>query len=282
MDSGTTAPPYRKAIPLWKAALWIVGIIIALLGFFIFDPVGLMRPWKDGALLHILKENREAHEMIDKAQDSIGLAQHLLKQNFKEYQRIVDMAGLSHAVSDSDQQGALLDDSPEDADGIIGPARNMKRIRRSHAVFRALLDSLQADPEKAQSLPVMHPLKRHNHVTSRFGLVLDRHTGLQLPHKGIDFATFDGDTVLAPGAGIITSIQADSGMGLNLTLVHNERTQTFYGHLKSTLVRYGQSVKRGQPIALVGNSGRSSGPHLHYEVRILGESVDPAMYFIAP
>jgi len=192
---------------------------------------------------------------------------------------VIQSAGLEAVTQENVPSDTALEATPF---GTIGPARNMNRIRTAHHDIYTLLEKLDGNPNFARSLPILQPLRHHQMITARYSIIHDQNTGNELPHRGVDFATFEGDTVIAPGSGMIASIVDDKGFGLSITIVHNERTETFYAHLKSALVHPGQSVNRGQPIALVGRTGRTTGPHLHYEVHIYGQTVNPEDYFLAP
>lgn len=111
---------------------------------------------------------------------------------------------------------------------------------------------------------------------SRFHPILH----INRPHEGIDIAAPFGMPVVAPAAGTVLRITRQNGYGLVLEIDHGNSIQTKYAHLSRVLVREGQRVVRGQPIAAVGNSGLSTGPHLHYEVHVNGRVVDPLTYVL--
>lgn len=97
-------------------------------------------------------------------------------------------------------------------------------------------------------------------------------------HNGIDISTRRGASIAAPAAGIVSKIRYDHISGRVLCVSHGFGFKTVYAHLKSILVKEGQTVNRGDVIALVGNSGRSTGPHLHYEVHLNNLPVNPLRY----
>jgi murein DD-endopeptidase len=99
-------------------------------------------------------------------------------------------------------------------------------------------------------------------------------TGRISPHNGTDFATPIGTPVLATGDGVVTRVQHHPYAGLYIVIDHGQKYRTRYLHLSKALVGKGQTVSRGQKIALSGNSGRSTGPHLHYELHVNGRPVD--------
>ncbi len=117
-------------------------------------------------------------------------------------------------------------------------------------------------------------------VSSNFGQRVDPFTGLQRRHDGIDIVTPKGTTVRAPADGIVTYTTVDPTLGNMLVIDHGYGVITRYGHNDAVLVREGQRVKRGDPIAAVGSSGKSTGPHLHYEIRINDLAVNPLNYVL--
>lgn len=122
-----------------------------------------------------------------------------------------------------------------------------------------------------------YPLQRQVRVSSHFN-PQRKHpvTGRIAPHKGVDFAMPVGTPVIAPADGIVEKVAYQSGgAGRYIIIRHSRQYQTVYMHLSKSLVKAGQTIKRGQRFALSGNSGRSTGPHLHYEFHINGRPVNP-------
>ena len=133
-----------------------------------------------------------------------------------------------------------------------------------------------------QHIPNGSPLKK-THITSKFGM-RKKHpvTGKRKFHKGIDLRAKENTKVYATADGIVMATKKarqTGGLGQALILVHNYGFKTYYGHLNKFLVKKGDYVKKGQLIALSGNTGRSTAPHLHYEVRYLGMPQNPK-YFL--
>ena len=100
-------------------------------------------------------------------------------------------------------------------------------------------------------------------------------------HNGVDYAAPQGTLIRATAPGIVESIFNDKYFGILLTIKHAYGMSTRYGHCLQILVSKGDHVERGQTVALVGNTGRSSAPHLHYEVLKDGKNVDPANYIVS-
>lgn len=119
---------------------------------------------------------------------------------------------------------------------------------------------------------------RQGYVSSPFGVRSDPLTGRLSHHKGVDFAAKAGSDVLAVGAGVVTWSGRKSGYGNLVEISHADGYRTLYAHNQRNLVEVGDLVQRGQAIAKVGSSGRSTGAHVHFEVTRDGEVVNPTLY----
>ena len=145
--------------------------------------------------------------------------------------------------------------------------------------IRELHQYFTQDALMMASMPSIRPT-RSRMTSSGFGLRTDPYTNHRVMHKGIDIAAEHGSDVYATGDGIVVFVGNRGGYGKSLVVDHGYGYQTHYTHLSSYSVTVGQSVKRGQSIAGVGNTGRSTGSHLHYEVRFQGVPQDPERYFL--
>lgn len=117
-------------------------------------------------------------------------------------------------------------------------------------------------------------------VTSGFGYRISPFSKTRTFHAGLDISTRRGSRIVAPAAGVVTFVGSEGGYGKMLAINHGNGLVTRYGHLYRFKVKAGQKVKRGQIIGLVGNSGRSTGPHLHYEVLLAGVPTNPRYYIL--
>ncbi|NMO13738.1 M23 family metallopeptidase [Pyxidicoccus fallax] len=117
-------------------------------------------------------------------------------------------------------------------------------------------------------------------VTSDFGSRLDPYTADRVMHAGIDIAAPHGKEVYSPSDGTVVFAGLEGGYGNVLVIDHGYGIKTRYGHLAKMLVKAGDKVKRGSLIAAVGNTGRSTGPHLHYEVRVNGIPQNPRKFIL--
>jgi murein DD-endopeptidase MepM/ murein hydrolase activator NlpD len=136
-----------------------------------------------------------------------------------------------------------------------------------------------ASPIAGVSVPAGMPLARAT-MTSSYGMRTHPVLGGRRDHKGIDLAQPTGSPVYATADGIISKAEPFSSYGNYIQIEHGGELQTRYAHLSGYAVAAGQHVTRGQLIGFVGSTGRSTGPHLHYEVRVAGEAVDPRPYMV--
>jgi len=133
-----------------------------------------------------------------------------------------------------------------------------------------------ADWLRMAAAPTMWPVE--GPVTGSFGERIDPFNGEGAFHTGVDISTAYGQAVIAPADGVVTFAAEAAGYGRLMILEHGHGISTRYGHLASFGAAVGQSVRRGDVIGYVGQSGRSTGPHLHYEVRINDVPVNPHKY----
>jgi murein DD-endopeptidase MepM/ murein hydrolase activator NlpD len=133
-----------------------------------------------------------------------------------------------------------------------------------------------ADWIRANSAPNLWPVE--GQVTGSFGERIDPFNGEGAFHSGVDIGSTYGTQIIAPADGLVTATENMGGYGKAIMIDHGNGISTRYGHLSGFAVTAGQRVQRGDVIGFVGESGRSTGPHLHYEVRINGTPVNPYKY----
>jgi murein DD-endopeptidase MepM/ murein hydrolase activator NlpD len=130
----------------------------------------------------------------------------------------------------------------------------------------------------ASSTPTVQPVR--GVYMSGFGDRQDPFTGGSAVHQGVDIATNRGEPVGASAAGLVEKAEWSGDLGNMVEIAHPSGYKTIYGHLEKILVRAGQRVKRGEHVGLVGATGRATGPHLHYEVRLGERPVNPLEYIL--
>lgn len=155
----------------------------------------------------------------------------------------------------------------------------LQQARAQRAGYAALLDTVVARRDRRARVPSASP-SATGRRSSAFGYRLDPFTGRRAFHHGLDLGLPTGTPVRATADGRVAAVERQRGLGLLVRIDHGQGLQTVYGHLERTLVKRGEPVRRGSLIALSGNSGRSTAPHLHYEVRRDGRPVDPRPFLL--
>jgi murein DD-endopeptidase MepM/ murein hydrolase activator NlpD len=155
-------------------------------------------------------------------------------------------------------------------------------IRRANLLassFKEAADSLALHTARLAATPSIMPTQ--GWLSSAFSS-MRVHPILHMarPHEGIDVSAPMGSPIEAPAAGVVTDAGWETGYGNTITIDHGFGIVTKFAHASKLLVKNGQRVSRGQRIALVGNSGLATGPHLHYEVHVNGRAVDPLKYVL--
>jgi murein DD-endopeptidase MepM/ murein hydrolase activator NlpD len=145
-------------------------------------------------------------------------------------------------------------------------------------IFESLYEGLKKQRNLLSSTPSIRPTE--GWLSSGFGYRISPFTGLREFHKGQDIAGRKGTKIIAPADGIVTFVGRNGLYGKMIKIDHGHGIITRYGHLQKFLKKRGEAVKRGEAIALMGNSGRSTGPHLHYEVFLNGLPVNPQKYIL--
>ncbi|MFL5577616.1 MAG: M23 family metallopeptidase [Gemmatimonadaceae bacterium] len=162
---------------------------------------------------------------------------------------------------------------PADIDSLI------RRANLLSVGFDEVSSAISRNADKLAATPSIMPTAgwlTSQFTRSRFHPILH----VSRPHEGIDLSAPMGSPVVAPAAGRVERVSQQTGYGLVLEVDHGNGIETKYAHLSRVSVREGQRVTRGQTIAAVGNSGLSTGPHLHYEIHVHGKVVDPLTYVL--
>ena len=196
--------------------------------------------------------------------------------------RLTEMANIDHREMDFDAAPATGGPEGEGVSAQIPDLTHMldsleRRVDLRDAQLSALENVILARKLKEQISPEGRPVQA-GFISSYFGERQDPFSGEEAFHKGIDFAGTAGSQVMAVAAGVVTWAGERSGYGSLVEISHGNGYVTRYGHNQRTLVAVGQTVTRGQPVALMGSSGRSTGPHVHFEVLRNGRQVDPASF----
>jgi len=151
-----------------------------------------------------------------------------------------------------------------------------------HQEFESLLKSLEDQQNLLASTPAISPISRDvsSWVTSNFGYRTSPFTQRREFHKGYDISSRKGTPIMATADGVITFVGKKGLLGNTVVIDHGHGLVTRYGHCDGFLKKRGDKVKRWEPVALMGNTGRSTGPHVHYEVHLNGIPVNPEKYIL--
>ncbi len=174
----------------------------------------------------------------------------------------------------------LLADSAEHSADLV--RSRVEFVAADASGTEARIAGLSAFLEGQRALLATIPSRRpaNGYVSSTFGMRVDPFTGLSQMHSGIDFSANIGARVVSTADGVVILSSQNAAYGLMIEVDHGNGLVTRYAHLSKSDVKVGQSVKRGETIGAVGNTGRSTGPHLHYEVRLAGMPQDPERFLL--
>lgn len=187
-------------------------------------------------------------------------------------ERVVGKLGMKVAVAGPSPDGAPRPKPSVGAGGPFVPASDpVAMVRRAETA----IDRLAGIRKSARVLPLGLPVRADPQITSTFGNRSDPFLGVLAMHTGIDFRAETGDPVVATGSGTVEEAGRQGGYGLMVEIDHGQGVTTRFGHLSRIAVEVGQTVRPGQVIGYAGSTGRSTGPHLHYETRVNGDAVNP-------
>ena len=198
---------------------------------------------------------------------------------------LTQSAGLEPGEFNFDMAPALggpLMTSQEDARELI-PALEGELFALSTALddrevqLDILSELIQGEQVKSDATPSGRPILS-GWLSSRYGTRIDPFSGKKAWHEGVDFAGKAGSNIVAVASGIVSWSGERYGYGKMVEVAHGDGVITRYAHNQENLVKVGDMVRRGDIVALMGNSGRSTGPHVHFEVHKNGRPVDPASY----
>jgi Peptidase family M23 len=174
----------------------------------------------------------------------------------------------------------------ETSEGIIETQKRLNVVQRrlvsQSKSYMEVFEMAKAQNQMLQSIPAIQPVSNTDlkRIASGFGFRIHPIYKIAKMHTGLDFTADIGTEIYATGDGIVESVDSRlSGYGHHVVIQHGYGYQTLYAHMSRVAVNPGDKVMRGQVIGYVGNTGTSTGPHLHYEVIKNGEKVDPAFYF---
>ncbi|MDM3871761.1 peptidoglycan DD-metalloendopeptidase family protein [Porticoccus sp. W117] len=194
-----------------------------------------------------------------------------LDQGEFDFSRVPALGGPDEAILG----GGLEGGEPSDLDKLFA---QLERQLDDRELQLRMMESMLVDREITQQTTVTGRPITKGWMSSKYGWRTDPFHGKRAWHNGVDFAGKEGGDVVATAAGVVIWSGERQGYGKLIEIEHGDGFVTRYGHNKENLVKAGDVVKKGQLIALMGSTGRSTGPHVHFEVFKNGRPVDPATY----
>ncbi len=261
-----------------------VGIIVILAQY--FDSP------KEAALK---KENEELklyyqlmQEQVDNMDQMLGVLQ---QKDDNVYRTVFEAEPIPETVRTAGSGGVLryrnlLESDLNNKDLVVGTLEKIDRVKKKMYIqtksYDEIMELALKKEELYASMPAIQPVSNKNlrRLSSGFGMRTDPILKVKKMHYGTDFSAPQGTPIYATGDGKVSVARTTfNGLGKYVTIDHGFGYKTVYGHMSRYIVRPGQKVKRGQIIGYVGNTGKSTAPHCHYEVHINGKKVDPVNYF---
>ena len=200
--------------------------------------------------------------------------------------RLTQMANISSREFNFESEPAV--GGPEDSDGPQGGSAELPDVRQMLDAVQHRLETRDSQLLALENVILSRRLNEaispegrpvvDGYISSYFGERADPFDGHDAIHKGVDFAGERGAAVVAVAAGVVTANEYRQGYGNLIEINHGNGLVTRYGHNQRGMVDVGQTVTRGQTVALMGSTGRSTGPHVHFEVLKNGQQVNPLSY----
>jgi murein DD-endopeptidase MepM/ murein hydrolase activator NlpD len=159
------------------------------------------------------------------------------------------------------------------------PSLSTQDIRQLDTDLHQLVGALKGRQDKLDRTPSLSPVDpQESWISSTYGARISPFTGKEQFHPGVDIAGAEKTPIVAPAKGTVAFVGKDGALGMSVRIKHDSVYESTYGHLDKATVKKGQLVERGEVIGYMGNSGRSTGHHLHYEIEKNGKSVNPLKY----
>ena len=266
------------------ATAFVTAAIITYLAFrFVGSPYEKQLRANNETLRYELQQLNERVKAIDQQMAGLEKRDNEVYRSIFEAQPIPD--SLRALQAEKEQEIAKVEGMPEGEliFSIDTTIRKLKsRIEAQKKSYTEIVDLVKNKEKLLASTPAIQPVsnKDLNRIASGFGYRIDPVYKTIKLHAGLDFAAPQGTPIYATADGVVRVAGfSDGGYGNHVVLNHGYGYETLYGHMVRIKARAGQRVKRGEVIGYVGNTGKSTGPHCHYEVHKGGEKLDPVYYF---
>lgn len=302
-ENATTTKQFTVKYSIVKTMIICSVLLLSIMGYFTYDYWQLR--FAKTKLTHLISENEglkgearllmknleEVKRSLNRVQDYSSKLSRLT--NFKVDQ-VSAKTGIGPLTPEEYQQVTKNNSSDSGNNSFFPLGINMEQLifkpvfkhldqigqqaNQNALELQQLLSSLSQKKSLLSSIPSISPV--NGWITSNFGPRISPFTGKKTMHKGIDVASATGTPIYAPADGVIIYSGRKSGYGNYIMIAHGYGIVTGYGHNSQNMVHPGQKVKRGDQIATVGTTGRSTGPHLHYEIIVNGKHSDPKKFIL--
>jgi hypothetical protein len=229
------------------------------------------------------QRDRFMRENLDAMARKLGEMQAKLMQLEALGERVSGLAGVNAAEVKVPpaRGGALVSGRPLSMEELQAALADLDHLTNQRTDLLSVVESRLLDQRiRKMMIPTQHPVK-DGHLGSNFGWRIDPFTGRTALHTGLDFSAETGTPILAASGGVVVTQETHPAYGQMVELDHGNGLLTRYAHASRVWVKKGDLVKRGQKIAEVGSTGRSTGPHLHFEVLVQGVPQDPLKFLNA-
>ncbi len=263
--------------------LLVVGIVTS---FFYFNRRAVI---SNAEISSLMNKNRETLASLDELRDENTNLLQAAKRFQSSLSQSLSLLGLDRSsnVSQASVNNGDLSSLFSSKDSVNGSVHETADIRSLTAYLEEAVQPIEQigkmlDNQSSlfREIPNIWPVNNPNvHISQQFGPNLHAITGQWYIHKGIDFSTWrSGDPIMATANGQVVTVGYDASFGIYVIIRHKHGMYTRYAHMSATRVTKGEYVNQGQVIGNIGNTGVTTGPHLHYEVHIGSDVVDPGKY----
>lgn len=285
----------RRKVSIVKATQFIGLVSMGLFVSACFIGIGLIVGAKYGDHIPVVNQIEQERQVVRElaGRDSSGPLDAMAIRIAELTAQIIRLEAITQRIlnsSDLRANDASLEDAPGRGGLNTAPSSSVSFDELQEAIDElsaevakqgdvlSLLDTdLQSARVKLASSPSERPVFDAT-LISRFGTRIDPFTGRRSRHEGVDFVAARGTPILAAADGVVLRSGYNAGYGYMIDIEHADKVVTRYAHASKLLVKKGDKVRMGQEIAKVGSTGRSTGPHLHFEVRVNGVPKDPRKF----
>ena len=290
-DETTRVRKYRVPRSMVRGLLVAIAVVVFGLGYLVTDYYGVKKMVAELDRLR-LEARQQQQQLVTfaKSFDDLQGEMTRLRQFDMKLRVMTDLEGVVYP----EQIMGIGGENPEPFNPLEGELsfqdqtiissmnKSLDRFKTEVTIqersFQELVEYLEDQKSLLKSTPSVWPVK--GWLTSTFGYRSSPFTGRRELHQGLDIATRSGTPIIAPADGLVVFAGREGGFGNMIIIDHGYGITTRFGHCSSLEAKLGQKVKRGDVIARIGSTGRSTGPHVHYEVAVNGVSVNPSRYIL--